>query len=91
MNIPICTPRGEVDPRCLAQLSSDPPVALAHLGFRRGTNANEEPSFDRGRDCPVDSPSERRVSSCVSLHVKFLSDGERDPSAAVTLIFGVCF
>jgi hypothetical protein len=77
--------------RCLAQSSYDPPFALAHLGFRRRTKAIEEPSFDLGRDCPVDSPSERRVSSCISLHVKSLSDGERDSCAAVALILGGCF
>lgn len=68
-----------------------PPFALAHLGFRRCTKASEEPSFELGRDCPVDSPSERRLSTCISLHVKSLSDGERDPCAAVALILGVCF
>ena len=53
--------------------------------------ATEEASFDFERDGPVDSPSERRLSSCTSLHVKFLSAGERDAFAPLGLILGVCF
>ena len=53
--------------------------------------ATEEASFDSERDGPVDSPSERRLSSCTSLHVKLLSAGEHDAFAPVGLILGICF
>ena len=53
--------------------------------------ATEAGSLDVDCDGPVDSPSERTLSSCTSLHVKSLSAGERDVSAPVRLIWGVGF
>ena len=62
-----------------------------HVDLRRGTKATEEASFEFDRDGPVDSPSERRWSSCTSLQVKSLSAGERDACGPVGLILGVGF
>ena len=54
---------------------------LVPVNLRRRTKAPEEESFDIERDGPMGT----------SLHVKFLSAGERDAFAPVGLIVGICF